>query len=340
MVVATSLPKSLRSIQNKIIMKTFSQYITIAQESIKSLSLPAGELSGLYAPIEYALDAGGKRLRPVMLMMAADAFGKECSDDAKDAAIGIEMFHNFTLLHDDVMDHSDTRRGRPTVHVKWNENTAILSGDTMLTLATQYVSKVADGLLRPVLDAFNHTAIEVYEGQQRDVDFETCSDVSLPMYLEMIRQKTGALLGGAAKIGALVGGASAEDADRLLTFGEKLGIAFQIQDDFLDVYGDPATFGKPIGGDINNNKKTFLLINALKRDTSGKLSEAMSLPCGAEKVNAVRNLMTAYGIPALCDKAIIENVNEALEALNNTSMTEAGKTEFKALALKLVGRKY
>ncbi|MDE6023567.1 MAG: polyprenyl synthetase family protein, partial [Muribaculaceae bacterium] len=242
-------------------MLRISEYSSLAEETIRSLSFPGSDLDGLYAPITYGMQSGGKRLRPTLVLMAADAFGN-CPQKALKAAAGIEMYHNFTLLHDDVMDKSELRRGRPTVHAKWDESTAILSGDTMLTVATQLISEVDDNILRPVLDTFDAQAIKVYEGQRLDMDFETKEDVSIDEYIEMIKAKTGALLGGAAKIGALIGGASYEDAELMDEFGIMLGVAFQIEDDYLDTFGNADTFGKPIGGDINNNKKTFLMVKA------------------------------------------------------------------------------
>ena len=192
-------------------MRKFSDYSAYIEKVLRDLTLPGGSLQGLYSPVTYSLSAGGKRLRPSLVLMAADAFGGDF-ENAVSAAVGLEMFHNFTLLHDDVMDNSDVRRGRPSVHAKWDVDTAILSGDTMLTLATQCVAKVPDTILRPVLDAFNDMAIRVYEGQRLDMDFETSESVTIDDYLRMISDKTGALLGASARIGALIGGASAEDA--------------------------------------------------------------------------------------------------------------------------------
>jgi geranylgeranyl diphosphate synthase, type II len=217
----------------------------------------------LYEPIQYILSLGGKRMRPALLLMACDLFG----GDAKKAispALAIEVFHNFTLMHDDIMDNAPLRRGKVTVHEKWNKNVAILSGDVMLVESYKLIMQVDDHLLRPVMNIFNETAVGVCEGQQTDMQFETRDDVHIDEYINMIRLKTAVLLGGALKIGAIIGGANIEDAALLQTFGEQLGIAFQLQDDILDVYGNPEKFGKQVGGDILSNKKTFLLIKALE----------------------------------------------------------------------------
>lgn len=320
-------------------MLRISEYSSLAEAEIRALSLPGGALEGLYAPITYGMQAGGKRLRPTLLLMAADAFGK-CAPKALNAAVGIELFHNFTLLHDDVMDNSDTRRGRPTVHSKWDANTAILSGDTMLTLATQQMMQVDDDILRHVLDTFNSQAIKVYEGQRLDMDFESKDDVSLDQYLEMIRDKTGALLGGAAKIGALIGGASGTEAESMYEFGMMLGIAFQIEDDYLDTFGNADTFGKPIGGDINNNKKTFLMVKAL---TSGNpnaeaLRIAMKMPAGPTKVKTVTKIYESMGIPALVKQDVATYSSKALAALKSTSLDDSDKEVFRQLIDKLIGR--
>lgn len=321
-------------------MKTFSEYSALVEKSLRELKLPGGVLASLYEPISYALSAGGKRLRPALMLMAADAFGNN-SDAAFRPAVGIEMYHNFTLLHDDVMDNSDTRRGRQSVHAKWDVNTAILSGDTMLTLATQLISEVADKDLRKVLDAFNAMAIRVYEGQCLDMDFEKREDVSIDDYIRMIMDKTGALIGASAMIGAVIGGASDEDAARMYEYGMMLGVAFQIQDDWLDVFGDSNTFGKPIGGDINNNKKSFLMLSALA-DTGAEgaaLREAIKLPAGDTKVKVVTRLYEKMGISDLCKKEIAHYSSKALTALKKVNVSEEDKEPFKKLLDKLTGRK-
>lgn len=321
-------------------MKAFSDYSASIEKTIQELSFPGGELDALYQPIKYGMSAGGKRLRPALMMMTADAFGGN-ADEASIPAAGIEMYHNFTLLHDDVMDNSDTRRGRPSVHAKWDVNTAILSGDTMLTLATQMISKVEDRILRGVLDTFNEMAIRVYEGQSLDMQFETSDDVTIEDYTRMIMDKTGALIGASAKIGAMIGGASEKDAEKMYEFGMMLGVAFQIQDDWLDVFGDSTTFGKPVGGDINNNKKSFLMLSGLNAGgaESDALREAINLPAGPTKVKVVTRLYEKMGLSELCKKEIGRYSAKALTALKGTDMSEESKEPFRKLVEKLTGRK-
>jgi len=321
-------------------MKKISDYSALMEKYIRDIKLPGGELSSLYEPITYALASGGKRLRPSLLLMAADAFGTNKGDAFK-AAAGIEMFHNFTLLHDDVMDNSDTRRGRASVFAKYGLNTAILSGDTMLTLATQLISDVKDELLREVLDTFNDMAIKVYEGQRLDMDFETSDKVDLESYIRMICDKTGALIGAAAKIGALIGGASMADAEKMYEYGNMLGVAFQIQDDWLDVFGDSMTFGKPIGGDINNNKKTYLALRGLSLGgpESTALRDAMQMPAGDTKVKIVTRLYEKMNISDICRQEIAAYSAKALAALRATSLSDEDKEAFRAVVEKLTGRK-
>lgn len=320
-------------------MLRISEYSALAEAEIRAISLPSGALDGLYAPITYGMQAGGKRLRPTLVLMTADAFG-DCPQKALKAAAGIEMFHNFTLLHDDLMDKSDLRRGRPTVHSKWDENTAILSGDTMLTLATQLVADVDDNVLRPVLDTFNAQAIKVYEGQRLDMDFENQEDVSIDAYIEMIKAKTGALLGGAAKIGALIGGASKEDAEKMYEFGMLLGVAFQIEDDYLDTFGNADTFGKPIGGDINNNKKTFLMVKALANGgpNAEALKVALKMAPGPTKVKTVTRIYETMGMPAISKAEVASYSSKALAAIKKTSLSDERREAFRSLIEKLIGR--
>lgn len=321
-------------------MNKFSDYSAHIEKVLRDLSFPGGELAGLYEPVSYSLSAGGKRLRPSLALMAADAFGGKATE-AENAAVALEVFHNFTLLHDDVMDDSDMRRGRPSVHAKWNVNTAILSGDTMLTLANQFVARVNDSILRPVLDAFNDMAIRVYEGQRLDMDFETSDSVSLDDYIRMIGDKTGALLGASTRIGALIGGASKEDAALMDEYGNMLGLAFQIQDDWLDVFGDSTTFGKPIGGDINNNKKSYLLLSALGLNSpdSEALREAMKLPAGDTKVKVVTRLYERLDMNRICREAILHYSSKAIAALKATSLSDEAREPFRLLVEKLTGRK-
>lgn len=321
-------------------MKRLSEYSSLIEQEIRNTNYPDGALAPLYEPIAYGMSAGGKRLRPALALMTADAFGQN-AEEALPQALGLELFHNFTLLHDDVMDNSDTRRGRPSVYAKWGVNAAILSGDTMLTLATQQMMRCADSKLRRVLDIFNAMAIKVYEGQQLDMDFENRDDVTPDEYIRMIQDKTGALLAASAQIGALIGGASDEDAEAMYQYGMMLGVAFQIQDDWLDVYGDPATFGKPVGGDINNNKKTLLMLTALSGDSaeSRALREAIKMPAGATKVATVTRLYDKMNISELCRKEINKYSSAAMAALKNVKMPEENKLPYKELLNKLSGRK-
>lgn len=321
-------------------MKSFSDFSAIAQKAIQDIEYPRGELSTLYEPIAYAMNSGGKRLRPALVLASCEAFGGS-ADESLDIARGMEMFHNFTLLHDDVMDNSDTRRGRLSVHAKWDRNTAILSGDTMLTIATQLVSNVPDGKLRKIMDIFNGMAIRVYEGQALDMNFELRDDVTVEEYIRMISDKTGALLGACTQVGALIGGASDEQSMQMQKFGERLGIAFQIQDDWLDVYGDSSTFGKPIGGDINNNKKTYLLLSGLSESgTEGiALREAMKLEPGTTKIRTVTNIYNRLDVSTQAQRAVSHYSKLALSALKKAGLTEEYYELFHKLTDKLTGRK-
>ena len=319
---------------------SFSDYSAEIEKYLRDMTYPSGDLEGLYGPVAYGMTAGGKRLRPSLLMMAADAFGG-CCEAALCPAAGMEMFHNFTLLHDDVMDNSDTRRGRPAVHARWDVNTAILSGDTMLTLATRMVSEVPDTILRPVLDAFNTMALRVYEGQRLDMDFEKSDSVSIDDYIRMISFKTGALLAASARIGTLIGGASAEDAEKMAEYGMMLGIAFQIQDDWLDVFGDATSFGKPIGGDINNGKKSYLLLMGLSAGTPGSeaLAEAMKLPAGPVKVKTVTRIYEKMNLSGICREAVARYSARAISALKATSLSDSDREPFRRLVENLTGRR-
>lgn len=302
--------------------------------------------AGLYDPIRYVLSLGGKRIRPVLMLMAYQLY-KEDMESIYSQALGIETYHNYTLLHDDLMDRADMRRGKMTVHRRWNDNTAILSGDSMLVLAYRYMQQGCPaGKLGDVMGVFTETALEIGEGQQFDMDFETRDDVSEEEYIEMIRLKTSVLLACALKIGALLADAPAEDAGLLYRFGENLGLAFQLQDDLLDVYGDPAVFGKKIGGDILCNKKTYMLINALRlaeEPDKRSLKEWMARPAGSyvpeEKVKAVTALYDKLGIRRLCDEKIHGYFEEAHRVLDSVRLPEDRKRPLWELALNLMGRK-
>ena len=322
-------------------MLTFNEYLERVNNAIKAIPYPE-QPSHLYEPITYTMDLGGKRLRPVLVLMACEAVGGDINR-ALTPAIGLEMFHNFTLLHDDVMDKADIRRGKPTVHVKWDDNTAILSGDAMLTMATQLIAQSPADVMPQVMDLYNRTAMEIYEGQQYDVDFETRNDVTVDEYIEMIRLKTSVLLGCACKMGALIGGADEATARLFYKVGENLGLAFQLQDDMLDVWGDEATFGKAIGGDIMNNKKTFLLINAMQRATGDhkvELSLWLNTPNASRsvKVPAVTAIYDALNLRSLSLDAINRYNNEALEALGKIDISAEARTEFCNFITRLVKR--
>lgn len=316
-------------------MNTKEWYADYINQAVNDIKYPV-EPEGLYAPIAYTLASGGKRLRPMLLLAACEACGAS-ADSALNQALGIEMYHNFTLLHDDVMDRADVRRGRPTVHVKWDDSTAILSGDAMLTMAGQLVMKVVDDkILRPVMELFNTTAMEVYEGQQYDMDFEHRDDVTIDEYLNMIRLKTSVLLGAACKLGAIVAGADAATADSLYEYGTMLGLAFQLQDDYLDTFGDPAVFGKAIGGDILNDKKTYLLISALRCGDDAVASEIASMfgVRSDHKIERIRQLYVEYGIDRLCREAIDYYSDMAEKSVLATDLPADAKEFFVDIARK------
>ncbi len=319
-------------------MKPFQEYLDIVNQAIAAIPYPQAP-SRLYEPIAYHMALGGKRVRPVLTLMACDAMGGDPSV-AIDAALGIEMFHNFTLLHDDVMDNADVRRGKPTVHRRWNDNTAILSGDTMLTIATQYIARTGNW---QAMNLFNNTAIEIYEGQQWDMDYENRNDVTVEEYIEMIRLKTSVLLGCALKMGALIADADGKQADLLYEAGVNMGLAFQLRDDVLDVWGDPVTFGKEIGGDIMNNKKTFLLINAMQLaagDDADELRHWLNDPYATRdnKVKGVTALYERLGVRQLAEDAIAHYNNLAVAAFNRMDISDRDKQAFIALTNKLAGR--
>ena len=321
-------------------MKPFQAYLDMVNAAIAAIPYPE-QPNQLYEPIAYHMALGGKRIRPVLALMACDAMGGS-PDVAIDSAVGIEMFHNFTLLHDDVMDNADVRRGKPTVHRRWNDNTAILSGDTMLTIATQYIARSANW---QVMDLFNKTAIEIYEGQQWDMDFENRNDVTVDEYIMMIRLKTSVLLGCALKTGALLADAAEKDADLLYEAGVNMGLAFQLMDDMLDVWGDPETFGKEIGGDIMNNKKTFLLINAMRLaqgDDADELRHWLNdqYATREDKVRGVTALYERLGVRQMAEEAITHYNDLAIAAFNQVKMSDEDKQSFIALSNRLVGRNY
>jgi len=285
--------------------------------------------ASLYEPIKYVLSLGGKRIRPVLMLLAYNLY-KDDPERILMPAVGLETFHNFTLLHDDLMDNADVRRGHQTVHCRWDANTAILSGDAMLVLAYQRMQQCDERHFKAVLDLFTETTLEIDEGQQYDIEFETRNDVTEEEYLEMIRLKTSVLLACAVKIGAILGDASDEDANLLYQFGEQLGMAFQLQDDLLDVYGDPAVFGKAIGGDITSNKKTYMLINAFNRANDSQLRELKRWTEArefdrAEKVQAVTRIYDEIGIRELCEQKINFYFDKCRKSLAKVSISDERK---------------
>ena len=285
--------------------------------------------ASLYEPVKYVLSLGGKRIRPVLMLLAYNLY-KDDPERILMQAVGLETYHNYTLLHDDLMDNADMRRGHETVHKKWDANTAILSGDSMLVLAYQRIQQCDAGHLPAVLDLFSETALEIGEGQQYDMDFETRNDVTEDEYIEMIRLKTSVLLACAVKMGAILADASEADTQNLYKFGEQLGLAFQLQDDLLDVYGDPAVFGKAIGGDIMSNKKTYMLINAVNRANPAQREELIRWISGCdfnrdEKVRAVTAIYDQIGIRQLCEAKINHYFEECRKYLAKVNVSDERK---------------
>lgn len=311
------------------------------EEALRALDIKAMQPASLYAPIAYAMEAGGKRIRPTLLLMSAEAFGI-ATDKVMPAALAMELFHNFTLLHDDVMDKSDMRRNRETVVKRFGESVAILSGDAMLGLAEEELQKLDPAIYIKVSTIFNRMAKDVYAGQALDMEFENRDDVSVEEYVEMIRLKTGALLGACAEIGGILAGVSDKVAGKLREYGENLGIAFQIEDDWLDTFGDAATFGKPIGSDINNKKKTFLLISGL--NAGGEESKALrvavnELPAGDVKVKTVTRIYEKMKLNEIGRSEALKYSAKALKAAKATGLEESKLESFKYLVDRLSGRK-
>ena len=298
--------------------------------------------ASLYNPVKYVLSMGGKRIRPVLMLLAYNMY-KEHPEDIMMQALALETYHNFTLLHDDLMDHADMRRGHQTVHKRWDANTAILSGDTMYMLAFQLMQRCDSHHLVEVIRLFTETAIEIGEGQQFDMEFENRNDVTEEEYIEMIRLKTSVLLACALKIGAIMGDASKEDSELLYRFGEQIGLAFQLQDDLLDVYGDEKVFGKAIGGDITSNKKTYMLINALNRANATQRAELMRWIetkefDRQEKVAAVTRLYDEIGIRQLCEEKIQYYFECGMQLLEQVSVPSAVKNELRRYTADMMNR--
>ena len=311
------------------------------QNNIARLNLPE-QPSGLYKPIEYIMNLGGKRIRPALTLLASQA----CSSDYKkamDAAMAVEVFHNFTLVHDDIMDAAPLRRGQQTVHEKWDVNTGILSGDAMLIMAYQLFENYDAEVFQQLAKLFSKTALEVCEGQQYDVDFETRDDVTVPEYLKMIEYKTAVLVGAAMKMGAIVAKASTECQNAIYEFGKNLGIAFQLQDDYLDVFGDPQTFGKQVGGDIIENKKTYLYLKSLEFSEASENRQLLHLygispKDSSDKIETVTQLFQSSG-SADATKLEIENyTNKAFSLLDGLKISEDKKTILKDFGNDLMNR--
>ena len=315
-----------------------SEIVNIELEKLNWLKEP----QGLYSPIKYVLSLGGKRVRPALTLMSCNIY----SDDISQAiapALGLEVFHNFTLLHDDIMDKAPIRRGKETVHLKWNDNTAILSGDVMQIEAFKLMTFAPDNVLKEVLNLFTDTAAEICEGQQYDMEFESRNDVTAEEYLEMIRLKTAVLLGCSLKTGAIIGGANSADAQLLYDFGINIGLAFQLMDDILDVYGNEENFGKKIGGDIICNKKTFLLIQAKRNanlDQKKQLNywlEQINFD-SEEKIKTITDIYNSIGVRKICEEMMSHYYNKAIANLENVQVDSGKKHELRNLAEKLMQR--
>jgi geranylgeranyl diphosphate synthase type II len=323
-------------------MYTLEQCGSLVEAQLKQLAIGSKTPAGLYEPVEYVM-AAGKRVRPILALMACNLF----VDDPKKAlmpAVALEVFHNFTLLHDDVMDNADVRHNRPTVHKHWNESTAILSGDAMMILAYRYMCLAQPEILPSLLDTFTRTALEVCEGQQYDMDFEQRTDVSIGEYLYMIRLKTAVLLAACLKTGAICGSANAANAESLYQFGISLGLTFQIQDDWLDVYADPDVFGKAIGGDILSGKKTYLLLTAFEKaddKTRGELSALLhdqKMP-GNEKISRAKAIYNQLGVSDTARKAMDGHYQQAMSHLREVALPdESRKVVLEKFAATLLKR--
>jgi geranylgeranyl diphosphate synthase, type II len=322
-------------------MKTYKELYTLIEQEIQSLQFD-GQPRELYDPIAYMLSLGGKRLRPVLVLMSNDLFGGNQTHAMK-AALAVEVFHNFTLVHDDIMDKADIRRGKPTVHIKWDETVGILSGDLMMIKATQLLCESDTSSLKKLLEVFNQTAVEVCEGQQIDMNFEARTDVSAAEYIDMITLKTAVLLGCSLKLGAIIAGAPAVDAQHLYDFGKNIGIAFQIQDDVLDSFGEGAKVGKKIGGDIAANKKTLLLIKALELaqgETKTQLQALIaSKPANEQqKIDAVLEIYHKLDVKQFATLLMEKYLTKAFTHLDATGVAPERKQVLKNTALELMER--
>ena len=300
------------------------------------------EPASLYEPIDYILTLGGKRLRPVLTLMSADFFGGNYKQ-ALDASLAVEMFHNFSLVHDDIMDNAPLRRGHQTVHEKWDVNTGILSGDAMLILAYQLFETYRPEVFMQLAVLFSKTALEVCEGQQYDVDFETRNDVTISEYIKMIEYKTAVLIGASLQMGAIIAEASQSCQEKIYAFGKNLGIAFQLQDDYLDAFGNPLTFGKQVGGDIIANKKTFLYLTALQKSTPAEAQELSSLFATmpkdpSNKITAVKEIFVCSGAAKATEDEIARYTNTSISLLQDIKISQQHKDTLKSFADFLMNR--
>jgi len=300
------------------------------------------EPASLYEPIDYILTLGGKRLRPVLTLMSADFFGGNYTK-ALDASLAVEMFHNFSLVHDDIMDNAPLRRGHQTVHEKWDVNTGILSGDAMLILAYQLFETYEPKVFMQLAVLFSKTALEVCEGQQYDVDFETRNDVTISQYIKMIEYKTAVLIGASLQMGAIIAEASESCQEKIYAFGKNLGIAFQLQDDYLDAFGNPLTFGKQVGGDIIANKKTFLYLTALQKSTPAEAQELSSLFATmpkdpSDKITAVKEIFVSSGAAKATEDEIVRYTNTSISLLQDIKISQQHKDTLKSFADFLMNR--
>lgn len=322
-------------------MHAISQYQEFFIDYLESQVITK-EPKNLYTPISYIVGLGGKRMRPVLTLMAAEVFDADYKK-ALPAAMAVEVFHNFSLVHDDIMDDAPLRRGQETVHEKWNINTGILSGDAMLILAYQYFEQYEPHIFRDLAKLFSKTALEVCEGQQWDVDFETREDVTIPEYLKMIEYKTAVLVAAAMKMGAIIAETSDENASLIYEFGLNLGLAFQLQDDYLDAFGDPETFGKQVGGDIIENKKTYLYLKAVAFSKETEAEQLMHLfsiqpKDNTEKINSVKQIFNASGAAKLTQEAIEEYTFKAFKTLEKMNISGEKKAMLSDFGQSLMGR--
>ena len=322
-------------------MRTISEYQDLISRHFESIKYQK-EPNNLYEPIRYILSLGGKRLRPVLTLMATEVFDVDCQK-ALAAATAVEVFHNFSLIHDDIMDDAPLRRGNETVHEKWNINTGILSGDAMLILAYQYFEDYETKIFQELAKLFSKTALEVCEGQQYDVDFETRDDVTIPEYLKMIEYKTAVLVAAAMKMGAIVAETTEENKNLIYDFGLNLGLAFQLQDDYLDAFGNPETFGKQVGGDIIENKKTYLYLKSMEFASANEKEQLLHLFSfqsseNTDKINSVKRIFNQTGASAATQKAIQNFTFKALETLAKMNIGNDKKAILKAFAENLMSR--